>query len=388
MPGVAPPAPVPPRILIRGLNWLGDAVMSAPALERLRARLPDAHLALLTPEKLAGLWRADRRLNEVIGFAPGETLWGVARRLRAGRFDIGLALPNSPRSALELWLAGIPRRIGVRQLWRAGLLTRAVAPDPARTPMRKRSAAEVRRLIARPELNTFHPSPAAHHSLHYLRLAAELGADPSPLEPRLELPAGASERACAIVGPAGRARPWLGLNAGAEYGPAKRWPLDRFVAAAIEIQRRTGALWLVFGVEREAGLAAQIEAGIRAGSRPDSGAAVVNLAGRTSLLELACVMRECRAVLTNDSGPMHLAAALGAPVIAPFGSTSPELTGPGLPGVGPHHILRGQAPCSPCFRRECPIDHRCMTSIPVATVVQAVLQAYHARQSRLPEASG
>lgn len=102
---------------------------------------------------------------------------------------------------------------------------------------------------------------------------------------------------------------------------------------------------------------------------------VLNLAGRTTLRELMALLKSCRVVLTNDSGPMHLAAALGTPVVVPFGSTSPELTGPGLPGEARHAVLRSAAPCSPCFLRECPIDFRCMTGITVESAVDSVLLA-------------
>ena len=110
-----------------------------------------------------------------------------------------------------------------------------------------------------------------------------------------------------------------------------------------------------------------------------AGASVVNLAGKTSLRELMALLKLCRVLLTNDSGPMHVAAALGTPVVVAFGSTSPELTGPGLPGDPSHHLLKANAPCAPCFRRACPIDFRCMTGINVGGAVEGVLQAIRSR---------
>ena len=156
------------------------------------------------------------------------------------------------------------------------------------------------------------------------------------------------------------------MNPGAEYGPAKRWPAERFIAAAQEIQNRTGCRWLVLGGKSDVELAGSIASKL-VGS--------VNLAGRTSLRELCAVLKLCRVLLTNDTGPMHVAAALGTPVVALFGSTSPELTGPGLPGGEPAGIVKGDAPCAPCFLRECPIDFRCMLGIETSRVVAAVLQA-------------
>jgi heptosyltransferase-2 len=171
------------------------------------------------------------------------------------------------------------------------------------------------------------------------------------------------------------APPCFGLNAGAEYGPAKRWPERRFIEAAVDIQRRMRCRWLVFGVGAEKELAARIAAGIRQAASPEQrDSCVLDLAGGTSLGELCAALKLCRVLLTNDSGPMHVAAAAGTPVVVPFGSTSPELTGPGLPGDERHQLLQAGVPCAPCFLRECPIDFRCMTGITVESVVSAVMR--------------
>jgi heptosyltransferase-2 len=163
------------------------------------------------------------------------------------------------------------------------------------------------------------------------------------------------------------------LNAGAEYGPAKRWPRERFIEAAIKIQAAAGCQCWVFGGPAEVDFARGIADSIAASKAgpPDS---VRCLAGQTSLRELCAALKACDVLLTNDSGPMHVAAAVGTRVVAPFGSTSPDLTGPGLPGDTRHRLLTCGAPCSPCFRRECPIDLRCMTGISVEQVVAAVLE--------------
>ncbi|MCU0787562.1 MAG: lipopolysaccharide heptosyltransferase II, partial [Verrucomicrobia bacterium] len=166
-------------------------------------------------------------------------------------------------------------------------------------------------------------------------------------------------------------RRWLGLNAGAEYGPAKRWPKDRFVSVAQAVQQRTGCSVLIFGGPGDAEVAADIAARVR---NPNSH--VHNVAGRTSLRELMALLTRCRVLLTNDTGPMHVAAALGVPVVVPFGSTSPELTGPGLPGDPQHRLIKSNAPCAPCFLRVCPIDFRCLNGIAVDQVVNAVLEIW------------
>jgi heptosyltransferase-2 len=244
--------------------------------------------------------------------------------------------------------------------------------------MHKRTPAEIRELTTRP-----HPAiagasgstagnPSAHQLHEYLHLVAALGASAEPMPPCLVVSPGEEEAAIRKFGlleAVRDAQPILGLNPGAEYGPAKRWPVEKFIAAAREIQQRTHCVWLVFGGQRDRELAARIDSAL---CTPHS--AVHNLAGRTSLRELMSLLKLCRVLLTNDTGPMHVAAALGTPVVVPFGSTSPELTGPGLPGDPAHRLLKSDAPCAPCFLRECPIDFRCLNGIGVERVVAAVLE--------------
>jgi heptosyltransferase-2 len=437
-----PPASILParRILVRGVNWLGDAVMSTPALLRLRERFPGAHITLLTPGKLRDLWLNHPAIDEVITFEAGEGVFTVASRIKlrfrrgseaydepkqhvvevgkslqgrdlAGaldsarralssadpveqrKFDLALVLPNSPRSALEVWLANIPRRIGYARPWRSCFLTHCVAERAGAVRMHKRSVREIKTLIAgadpehgtRPSehapRHTHHAPlapapPAAHHIHEYLHLTAALGANPEPLAPQLFVTPGelaAVETKFGLDVPATGGRPLLALIPGAEYGPAKRWPLERFIAAAREIRKRMNCVWLILGAKADAEI--QRAAGLLSAEnnfRQDAGSTLLNLMGKTSLRELMAVLKLCRVVLTNDTGPMHVAAALGTPVVVPFGSTSPELTGPGLPGDPHHRLLRSEAPCSPCFLRECPIDFRCMTGIRVERVVEAV----------------
>ena len=137
----------------------------------------------------------------------------------------------------------------------------------------------------------------------------------------------------------------------------------------MEIRKRTNCIWLILGGPGDVELAGRIELALRA---VDS--ELRNLAGQTSLRDLWRCSNSAACLLTNDTGPMHVAAALGTPVVVPFGSTSPELTGPGLPGDPRHRLLNSDAPCSPCFRRECPIDFRCMTGISVERVVEALVE--------------
>ncbi|MEI9864979.1 MAG: lipopolysaccharide heptosyltransferase II [Limisphaerales bacterium] len=364
----------PRRILVRGVNWLGDAVMTTPALLRLREKLPQAYIALLTPEKLCDLWLNHPAVDETISFATGEGVLSIGKKLRTGKFDLALVLPNSPRSAIEIYLAGIPQRVGYTRPWRSFFLTQNVSSRPDAVKMHKRTPQEIHRLIAEansPIVNRQSPiaNTSAHQIYEYLHLAAALGANPEPLAPQLFVTPDEIEAAKKKFGLEKIPGPVFGLNPGAEYGPAKRWPVEKFIAAAKEIQRRTGCVWIVFGGKGDVGLTSEIATVINGPQFP-----IYNLAGKTSLRELMALLKLCCVLLTNDTGPMHAAAALGTPVVVPFGSTSPELTGPGLPGDTRHRLLKSDAPCSPCFLRECPIDFRCMNGIGVDRVVEAVLQ--------------
>jgi heptosyltransferase II len=371
------------RLLVRGVNWLGDAVMTTPALQRLREALPGAHITLLSHEKLIPLWEQHPSVDAVLPFRAGENPWTVARRLRAKDFDAALVLPNSPRAALEVWLARIPRRIGYARPWRNWWLTEAVAARPGRRPMHKRSASEISRLIrapaSKPEFAPGDPLATGAHQIHeYLHLAAALGANPRLVPPRLEVrPAEMQQAEQALLTDLRRQRndlvvgkplTLLALNPGAQYGPAKRWPPESFAAVARAVSAKAGnCVWLAVGGAGDTDLCAEIAR--------LAGGGVINLAGKTSLRELMALLKLCRVLLTNDSGPMHVAVALGTPVVVPFGSTSPELTGPGMPGDPRQHLLQAGVPCSPCFRRNCPIDLRCMTGISPDRVTEAVLQA-------------
>jgi heptosyltransferase-2 len=393
----------PRRILVRGVNWLGDAVMTTPALLRLREHFPTALIALLTPEKLRGLWLHHPAVDEIITFTPDESPLRIAKKiqivmwpetkketvaetarraasamspLQRGGFDLAVIFPNSPRSALESWLARIPKRVGYARPWRNFFLTTALPSRPEAEHMRKRSVREIKQLISGGSANdvsrfTFH-SPA--HQIHdYLHLIAALGANPEPLPTQLVVTPGeikATAQKFNLTSQFTNNRPIFGLNPGAEYGPAKRWPAQRFIAAAREIQKRTKCFWLVLGGKGDVVLANEIQSAIAGGQ---SGA--VSLAGQTSLRELCAVIKQCRVLLTNDTGPMHIAAALGTPVVVTFGSTSPELTGPILSSGARHQLIKSDAPCSPCFLRECPIDFRCMNGITEERVVEAVMKA-------------
>jgi heptosyltransferase-2 len=353
------------RILIRGLNWLGDAVMSTPALLRLREAQPKAKITLATPSKLSALWQNHPAVDEVLTL--DKSVFASAKRLKAAQAEVAILFPNSFRSALEIVLSTIPERIGFRGSGRSLLLTRAIQHPPGYLKMHRRSAPEVKQLIASSPQAPSAPPPSAHQMHHYLQLVGTLDANTAPLPPLLAVTSSevASFRSKFQI----RSNPLLGLNAGAEYGPAKRWPPERFVNAAQTVLQNSTARVLIFGGPADKPLAAQISAAL-ASSFPDR---VISVAGETSLRELMAGLKLCSVLLTNDTGPMHLAAALGVPVVGLFGSTSPELTGPGLPGSFPGILLRKPVPCAPCFLRECPIDFRCMHGVGSDDAAYAVL---------------
>jgi heptosyltransferase-2 len=356
------------RILLRSVNWLGDAVMTLPAVQRLKQAHPAAHITVLTEPKLADLWRLHPDVDQVLVQEKVNSLpadWRLAGELRRRRFDAAIVFPNSWRSALPAWLAGVPRRIGFRGHARGWMLTAALAESRHYRTQPAIPHADIPRLDAggTPEVYRGY----RHQAHRHLELAVRLGADPTPCAPRLRVETGA-----AADSPLPDDRPLVALNAGAEYGPAKCWLEDRFIAAARAVAQAEVIRWVIIGGPQQAGAGNRIAAAL-------GGDCAISLAGQTTLRGLCRLLARCRALLTNDSGPMHLAAALGTPVVAIFGSTEPALTGPTAAGDGPHVILRHQPLCSPCFLRECPIDFRCMKSVTVEEVVDAVRRVLKSR---------
>jgi heptosyltransferase II len=329
-PGISPKDLKPFRILIRSNNWLGDAVMSVPAVRAIKNGRPDAQVTIAAPEKIAPIWKIVPEVDAIVPL-PSNRLLSVVRLLRREpSFDAAILFPNSLRAAMEAWLTGIPRRVGYRGHWRRWLLNQIV-PVPRK------------------------PGPPEHHSLRFLRIARECGADTSSragvLQSPESLPTAIDEQPIKI-----------GVCPGAEYGPAKRWLPDRFAEVVERISAQSPIQWRLFGTGRDAAVGEQIAAAL--------GDRCVNRIGQTTLDQLIDELHACRLLLTNDTGTMHLAALLGIPVVAIFGSTEPRLTGP----LGNSHIiLRHHVECSPCFLRKCPIDFRCMKAVSVEEVADALL---------------
>ncbi len=323
LPPATDPASLKPfRILIRSSNWLGDAVMSSPAVRAIAAGRPDARVTVLTRDKLADFWRTVPGVADVIAVPSDAGVFKVASRIR-GRFDVAIIFPNSSRTGLEVWLGGIRRRVGYEGENRKWMLNQ----------------------IVRPAKKRMWPQ---HQAYHYLRMADSVGAARGELTmPPAPIPEGPLR---------------IGICPGAEYGPAKRWYPNRFRRVMESVaQKHPDATFVILGTNADAPVAADILRGFDG--------QVDDLVGRTTLAQLLDELSRLRTLVTNDTGTMHLAASLGVPVVALFGSTEPLLTGP----LGDHHIvIRHQVECSPCYQRNCPLDFRCMEAITTEEVTQAV----------------
>ncbi|MFM8765106.1 MAG: lipopolysaccharide heptosyltransferase II [Spartobacteria bacterium] len=317
------PDPSPFRIVVRSPNWLGEAVMAIPAVRAFKLGRPDSRVSILCPQKLAGLWQRVGDVDEVIGIESGESLFATAAKLR-GQFEAAVLLPNSLRSALEVWLAGIRRRVGFAGHSRSLLLDQVIVP-------RKKNA-----------------TTPLHHADRYWHIAVRCGAEAMPPTVSLWKPAG-KERV-------------IGICPGAEYGSAKRWPAYKFRMLVQQVNEQVDCSWVVLGTAADSPLAREISNGL-----PN----VTDLTGKTTLGELMDLLGKLSGLLTNDTGTMHLADFIGTPLVALFGSTEPALTGPRSPRS---RVIRQKVECSPCFLRECPIDFRCMEEISMDQVVAAVIE--------------
>jgi heptosyltransferase-2 len=336
--------------VIRSPNWLGDAVMALPALAAVRGALPDAHIAIAAVPAVAPIF------EEQTGLAPDEVVTISNRRrevslLAAGQFDAELLLPNSFRSAWDGRRAGIAQRWGFSTSLRGVLLTRAVSPPRARV----------------------------HQSAYYGALAAGLGFDVTDSLPWIRVRDETARRAAALLGKHGVTSSMriVGFAPGAAYGHAKRWPPSRVAEVVARVTKERGAVAVLVGADSDRGAGREIESAL------PSGVTVVNLIGRTDLRQLAGVLSRCAGFVSNDSGAMHLAAAVGAPVTAIFGPTDERVTSP----LGDHDVLVHPVFCHPCMLRDCPIDHRCMKRISADVVFDALSRRLETGSVPRPDAA-
>jgi heptosyltransferase II len=342
-------SPAPARIVVLAPNWLGDAIMALPALADVRRALPAAHVAVAARPPVAPLFTAvpgadGVRVLEVRGGLRGVASLGrAAAVLRAGRYDAALLLPNSFASAWLTYRAGIPERWGYGGDFRDRLLTRA---------------------FARPR------DPVMHQADYYQALTAALGFAPGPRTADVRVPAEHRARAAALLADSGwRGEPLVGLAPGAAYGSAKRWIPARAGSLAARLAREHGAAVVMVGAGADRATGDEVARV----ARDEGYHHLIDLVGRTDLLTLMGVLAHCAAFVSNDSGAMHLAAALDVPVTAVFGPTREWATAPiAGPAGRAAAIVRTDVSCRPCMLRTCPIDHRCMTGISVEDVRRSV----------------
>lgn len=329
------------NILVIGLNWLGDAVMSLPAIQRLREFFPDSAIYVLCRDSLKEVYRNSPAVTDTLSFSSGGKFISTLKTgagLRKYNFSACVVLPRSWRSAVIAYLALAPVRIGYKNAFREFLLTGSMPRD---------------RFLAR------------HRVEYYTGLLSLLGADTAPAGPQIlvssEASAGARARLQALG--IGVNDMLIGFCPGAVYGNAKRWLPERYAELAKKIITVYNAKILVFGNTAEKQIGEELTA---AAGMPGS---IFNLAGATDIGELAAMISLCRAFVTNDTGAMHIAAATGVPVAAVFGPTDPVTTSPYGSG---HAVISRNLPCAPCLKRECPAKHECMEAITVDEVYGAV----------------
>jgi len=347
----------PRKILIRSTNWVGDAIMTTPAVRTIRANFPEAMISILAYPWVADIFAASPHVDEVLfyhkkGWHQGmHGLWRLGRELRAQRFDLAILLQNAFEAAVLANLAGIPVRAGYRRDGRSLLLTHGVA--------------------IRPEVRTM-------HQVHYYQgLLADLGLQRGPDGLFLQLLPETTRWAREFVA-SGKPLRVVGLNPGAAYGPAKKWPAARYAELAGRLGREYGATLLVFGTAADQEAAALIKE-----QAPEQ---VVDVTGKTTLAEAMALIGCCDAFVTNDSGLMHVAAAQQVPLVAIFGSTDEVATGPFCDTAV---IMKKELPCSPCFNTHCRLGHyQCMLGIEVDEVLAAVAGLFTKRNEGVAHATG
>jgi len=308
------------NLLIVAPNWLGDAVMALPAIADVERASPGATITVAAKPSIAPLFTLGA--GSLLRISPPSSP------------DAVLLLPNSFRSALAAYRAGVPERWGYRTEWRGPLLTRAIDRAPK----------------------------GVHQVEYYQRLVHALGFPNGPGEPKVAISSDTREAGANLLEKAGwnRSMPVVALAPGAAYGGAKRWPPKYWAELAIALALDDVATAMV-------GTMADVRTGAEIESHMGGRARIINVIGKTDLRALAGVLVSCRSLVTNDSGAMHLAAAVGVPVTAVFGPTDELVTGPRGEG---HAILTHSVWCRPCLLRECPIDHRCMRGVAVDVVLR------------------
>lgn len=333
----------PTNIIVRMPNWIGDLVMATPILHDLRRHFKEARLTAMCLAKQAPILENDPNIDELFtfhqssGWIHREQHKDVCQPLRQADYDLGLLLTNSFSSAWWFRCGHVRNRIGYAGHWRRLLLNYAVKEGADKAHV--------------------------HQVVFYKRLLEPLGIPVSNTAPRLYIEEEALKTARQQLQQHGvdPRQALIGINPGAAYGLAKCWLPERFRELTLRLLEQTEAYILYFGDHATASLVNEICQGL-----PPR---VINLAGKTSLPELVALIKQCTVLLTSDSGPMHIAAAVGTPPLALFGSTSDVRTGP----YGLGKVIHKHVECSPCYLRVCPIDFRCMKRIEVDEVYRELM---------------
>ena len=347
------------RLVLVSPNWLGDAVMALPAIADVRRHYPSAHLAVASRGSVAPLFTMVEGVDEIVtlpgrGGVRAVSSWRHdAATLTGGRFDAALLFPNSFATALIAAKSGIGERWGYAADWRARLLTRAV-PKP-KVPL--------------------------HQGAYYQALTTALGMAPGPMHARLRPDTDWARQVLREIG-LDLDEPFAVFAPGAAYGRAKQWLPERFAELAHRIIEERGWSIVMVGAHADRAVCNEIECHLRQGHRGQARRTpashrlnrLIDFSGKSDLATLAGILAVARAVVSNDSGAMHLAGAVGTHVVAPFGATdetrtSPLTAGPDAPAPV---ILTHPVFCRPCMLRECPIDHRCMRGITVQQAFQSL----------------
>jgi len=327
-------------------NWIGDMVMATPILSDLRKSYPNASITAMCRAPICDLLKEDPDVDELFCFSKTSSFSrrsdkkDIIEKLRQGKYDLGILLTHSLSSAWWFWQGSVKTRLGYDCNGRRFLLSQPVA---------------------------FPPSVERQHLvMTYKMLLEPLGIEVSNTHPRLFLADKevALARTLLVQHGVTKEKTIIGINPGATYGSAKCWLPERFREVAVKLLKDPNVSIVFFGDQPTAPLVKQICQGL--------GPRVINLAGLTSLREVATLISLCDVLLTNDSGPMHMADALGTKIVALFGSTNEIVTGPYRTG----RVIHKHVACSPCYQRTCPIDFRCMKEIEAEEVYQAILQCY------------
>jgi len=338
------------KILIRATNWVGDAIMALPALRAVREKFSDAEIGIVARPYVLDIYREQEIADELIAYDSVGRHKGIggkerlAGELRERKFDVALLLQNAFEAAWLAWRAKIPTRIGYARDGRSLLLTNSIAvPKLGEIPV--------------------------HEKFYYLELIRRAGwIEELPDIVWIELKVSAKKRQDAeelLLNAGARAgRMRIAVGAGASYGSAKCWPPDRFAAMLNGLAEKMDPEVILFGTQGEATVSAAIRAGLKR--------APVDLTGKTAIVDLPALLSRCNLFIGNDSGAMHVAAAVGLPIVAVFGPTDPNGTVPVTPNCS---VVQDRPYCSPCFLRRCPTDHRCMKAVTPGMVEDAV----HAR---------